>query len=128
LVCACSTQLFRRIVVADDADLLGSGLEPGCVLLAVVMRRAIAIGCADSFVFVLRLRVRNYVSNLFARVHIDAVTDQFAGGERGPRFEIIFFDLAAQDLFDDQQTRIVCEYSESHYSYLTLKPHRPTEG
>src|SRR5262245_36902299 len=67
------------------------------------MRRAIAIGRANSLSFVLRLRVRDHISDLFAWMHIDAVADQFASGERGPRFDVVFFDLAAQGLFNDQQ-------------------------
>jgi hypothetical protein len=40
-----SDLLFRRILVADDANLFGSGLEPGSILLAIIIDRAIAIGC-----------------------------------------------------------------------------------
>ena len=38
-----TAQLFGRIIVADDADLFGSDLEPGSVFLAIIMNHAIAI-------------------------------------------------------------------------------------
>ena len=104
--CAGTPPAFWGIVVVDDADLFGGDLEPCGIFLPIIMNRAIAIGCADSFGFVLRLRIRDHISDLFAGMYVDAVVNQFAGGKRGPRFDIVFFDLAAQDLFDDQQTRI----------------------
>jgi hypothetical protein len=39
-------------------------------------------------------------------MHVHAIGDQFAGGERGARFDGIFFNLAAQHLLDDQQPGI----------------------
>ena len=58
------SRLFERIVVAYDADLFGGGLEPGGIFLPIIGRRAIVIGCADSFSFVLRLHVRDHISDI----------------------------------------------------------------
>src|SRR6266508_1001164 len=98
--------LIGRIVIVDDADLLSGDFEPGGILLTIILNQAIAVGFADSFGFVLCLCVRDHIADLFAGMHIDAIADQFTGGECGARLDVVFFDLAAQDLLDDQQTRI----------------------
>src|SRR5262249_15277355 len=56
----------------------------------------------DSPGFVLRLRVGDHIADAFARMNGDAGVTKLAGGERRARLDGVVFDVAAQDLLDDQ--------------------------
>ncbi len=87
-VSASVAPLIGRIIIADHADLFGGDLQPGSILPPVILNQAIAIGYGDSVGFVLRLRIRDHISDLFAGMYLDAFVTQFAGGERGPRLDV----------------------------------------
>src|SRR5262245_47218219 len=105
-------------MVVDDADFFGDSFEPSDILLRIILYCAIAAVRADSFGFVLCLRIRDYVSDQFAGMDLNAVVNQFAGGERGAGCDLVFLELAAQDLLDDQQARIdlsAFEFGEARF-------------
>src|SRR6266511_2758563 len=74
-VSAGAASLIGQIIIVDDADLLSGDFEPGGILLPVILNQAIAVGCADSFGFVLRLCVRDHIADLFAGMHIAAIRE-----------------------------------------------------
>src|SRR5262245_27716474 len=76
--------------------------QPFHVLFNVVAQFFTLAADRDAPGFVLRLRVGDHIADAFARMNGDADVTKLAGGERRARLDGVVFDVAAQDLLDDQ--------------------------
>src|SRR5262249_27249843 len=83
-VSASVATLIGRIIIADYADLFGGDLQTCSILPPVILNQAVAIGYGDSVGFVLRLRIRDHISELFARARLDAVGASVRGRRARP--------------------------------------------
>src|SRR5262249_45263408 len=76
--------------------------QPLYVLFHVVAQFFTLAADCDAPGFVLRLRIGDHIADTFARMNGDAGVTKLAGGERRARLDGVVFDVAAQDLPDDQ--------------------------
>src|SRR5262245_31427266 len=76
--------------------------QPFHVFFHVVAQFFTLAADRDAPGFVLRIRICDHIADAFARMNGDAGVTKLAGGDRRARLNSVVFDVATQDLLDDQ--------------------------